>query len=126
MAEGGVIKPIPGEVTRIYQPQYESLFPFRTEISRFVPKSILPNLKAPLQIHYEQNFLTPDENFPTSFISKLENENENKTTESEKYASAPKFTSSFMDSLTPADLKLSQGFIQTLLPGRDVETINHL
>ena len=111
------IRPITGEVTRNYPPEYDSFFPFNIRLSNshIIPHSILPHLKPPLQIHYEQNFNTQDEHFPKSFISKLETtepQNEN-----EDYLTAPKFASSFLDSITPADLKLSHGFTEILFPG---------
>ena len=132
MAEAPTIKPIVGEVTRNYPPDYEHFFPFSINLSKsdILPRSFLPNLKPPLQIHYEQNYLTPDENFPTSFITKLESQNKQNTNEplsgnenekkNEDYSSAPKFTHSFMESITPADLKTSHGWIEVLFPGYEL------
>ena len=124
MAERKRVPPIKGKVVRLPREDNDGLFPFHKQLaneSPTIPKSHIPLLKPGLQVFYELCFKGHNETSQPTFKKILEKEHEHEH-ETNDHLTSPKFADSFIDAITPKDLRLHCGFWQALFPGRGVDT----
>ena len=123
MARNTHIPVIKGKPFKIRPNDNDSMFPFNKDLAAdkppIIPLAYRPLLKPPLQILYEQSYKGHEESFPSSYKSILEKKENQRddNNDDENFLSAPKSTNSFIDAVTPGDLRIHLGFFQALFPG---------
>ena len=122
MAQRRRVPPIRGKVVRLPREDNDGLFPFHKQLankSPTIPPSHIPLLKPGLQVFYELCYKGHNETSQPNFKKILEKEHDDNK---DDHLTSPKFADSFIDALTPKDLRLHCGFWQACFPGMGIDT----
>ena len=118
MARRRDLVPIKGKVTRLPQEDYDSLFPFHNQLaneSPTIPPSHIPLLKPGLQVFYELVLGGHHQSSQPTYNKLLEKEQNDD--DEQHHLTSRKFCESFIDAISPKDLRLHCGWFQSLFAG---------
>lgn len=124
MAEGSRQIPIiKGEVTRHLCKDFDGLFPLSKRLANktpIIPKSYISHMKPGLQVFYELVLPGHDDFNQTTFdqiILQQANNNDENNDDNDNHQihlTSPRINGSFIDAITPNDLRLRCGFFQVI------------
>ena len=126
MAEGARQIPIiKGEVTRHLCKDFDGLFPLSKRLANktpIIPKCYISHMKPGLQVFYELVLPGHDDLNQTTFDQIIleqaikNNENNDDNDNHQIHLTSPRINGSFIDAITPNDLRLRCGFYQVIFP----------